>query len=199
MKYEEEIKPNATDVEIDWQTSLERHTEKCKHAELHAKTQLLLSVLCRSFAEPQQSCVFMFAGIFTRNFSACKSISRSGCYMLSQNPLRSWAKLSEVIWLNHEQKLNVSDNIAVYVKFYRLPQSQKKEKNNQFKALREKELSTSSYNSPLIFILVPKKSTDGKPKWRMCVDYRMLNRKLIPDKFPLSRIEEILDGLGRAK
>jgi len=59
------------------------------------------------------------------------------------------------------------------------------------------ELSTSNYNSPLI--IVPKKSTDGKPKWRLCVDFRLLNKKLIPDKHPLPRIDEILDGLGRAR
>lgn len=33
----------------------------------------------------------------------------------------------------------------------------------------------------------------------MCIDYRKLNKKIIPDKFPLPRIEEILEGLGRAK
>lgn len=33
----------------------------------------------------------------------------------------------------------------------------------------------------------------------MCMDFRMLNRKLLPDKFPLPRIDEILDNLGRAK
>lgn len=59
------------------------------------------------------------------------------------------------------------------------------------------EMSRSNYNSPLI--IVPKKSVDGSKKWRMCVDYRLLNRQLIPDKFPLPRIDEILDGLGRAK
>lgn len=33
----------------------------------------------------------------------------------------------------------------------------------------------------------------------MCVDYRMLNKSLIADKFPLPRIDDILDSLGRAK
>lgn len=57
-------------------------------------------------------------------------------------------------------------------------------------------MSTSNYNSPLR--IVPKKSTNGIKKWRMCVDFKLLNRKLIPDKFPLPRIDEILDSLGRA-
>lgn len=77
---------------------------------------------------------------------------------------------------------------------------QKAEINEQVKKLLKNdliEICTSNYNSPLI--VVPKKSTDGKRKWRMCVDYRALNRKLIPDKFPLPRIDEILDGLGNAK
>lgn len=32
----------------------------------------------------------------------------------------------------------------------------------------------------------------------MCIDYRLLNEKLVVDKFPLPRIDDILDGLGRA-
>lgn len=38
-------------------------------------------------------------------------------------------------------------------------------------------------------MLVPKKSTNGIKKWRMFIDYRKLNSKLIPDKHPLPRIE----------
>lgn len=33
----------------------------------------------------------------------------------------------------------------------------------------------------------------------MCVDFRTINRKLVADKFPLPRIDDILDNLGRAK
>lgn len=99
----------------------------------------------------------------------------------------------------YSQKLNFKDDTPVFVKNYRLPQSQKEEISKQVKSLLEKDLienSTSSFNSPII--LVPKKSSDNKKKWR-CIDYRMLNGKLIPDKFPLPRIEKILDNLGRAK
>lgn len=100
----------------------------------------------------------------------------------------------------YQQELNVQDNFPVYNKNYRLPQSQKIEINDQVQKLLKNdliEICTSNYNSPLI--VVPKKSIDGNRKWRMCVDYRALNRKLIPDKFPLPRIDEILDGLGNAK
>ncbi|XP_067622234.1 retrovirus-related Pol polyprotein from transposon 412 isoform X2 [Eurosta solidaginis] len=33
----------------------------------------------------------------------------------------------------------------------------------------------------------------------MCVDFRAVNKKLIADKFPLARVDDILDNLGRAK
>lgn len=32
----------------------------------------------------------------------------------------------------------------------------------------------------------------------MCLDYRAVNKKLVADKFPLPRIDDILDNLGRA-
>lgn len=100
----------------------------------------------------------------------------------------------------YEQELLLNNNAPVYTKNYRLPYAQKTEINNQVKTLLENdliELSNSPYNSPII--IVPKKSTDGKPKYRMCIDYRRLNKNIIADKFPLPRIEVILEGLGRAK
>lgn len=98
----------------------------------------------------------------------------------------------------YKQKLTLSDESAVYVKNYRYPHSQKDEINNQVSDMLKNKIiepSTSNYNSPII--LVPKKAVDGHKKYRLCIDFRQLNKKLIPDKFPLPRIDEILDSLGR--
>jgi len=47
---------------------------------------------------------------------------------------------------------------------------------------------------------VPKRAgPDGKPKWRMVVDFRKLNEKTIGDAHPLPDITEILDQLGQSK
>lgn len=58
----------------------------------------------------------------------------------------------------HRQKLSLKDNQPVFVKNYRLPQSQKEEIHQQVRKLLDDELiemSTSNFNSPLI--VVPKK------------------------------------------
>lgn len=100
----------------------------------------------------------------------------------------------------YEQKIRITDDNPIYTKNYRLAHGQKEEINKQVNKLLENNLiepSLSPYNSPII--LVPKKSTNNEKKWRLCIDYRKVNAKLVPDKFPLPRIDVILDGLGNAK
>lgn len=100
----------------------------------------------------------------------------------------------------YEQKLRLKDDTPVFSKNYRLPETQRQEINAQVEKLLKNDLienSVSHYNSPVI--LVPKKCSTKEKKWRMCIDYRLLNKKLIPDKYPLPRIDDILDELGKAK
>lgn len=100
----------------------------------------------------------------------------------------------------YEQKIRTNDENPVYTRNYRTLQGQKEEIDTQVNKLMRNDLiepSLSPYNSPII--LVPKKSQNNGRKWRLCIDYRRVKQKLIPDKFPLPRIDVILDGLGKAK
>lgn len=100
----------------------------------------------------------------------------------------------------YEQNIQLENKKGVYIKNYRTPEIQKAEINAQVGRMLKEGIiqhSTSPYNSPIL--LVPKKSSLDEKKWRLVVDFRQLNKQIIPDKFPLPRIDEILDHLGRAK
>lgn len=102
----------------------------------------------------------------------------------------------------YRQRIRLSDNDPVYIKNYRIPHAHKAGINEQVKKLVSDGLvepSISEYNSPLL--LVPKKTLPNstQKRWRLVVDYRQINKKVLADKFPLPRIEDILDQLGRAK
>ena len=91
--------------------------------------------------------------------------------------------------------------VPVFRKPYRLPFSQKSEIKKQVQKMIDDGLveeSTSEWSSPVL--LVPKKqSSDGTKNYRLVLDYRLLNKELIVDRFPLPNIENILDSLGGAK
>ncbi len=50
--------------------------------------------------------------------------------------------------------------------------------------------SHSPYSSPIVCV----RKKDGS--LRLCIDYRDLNRKTVPDRQPIPRVQDILDGLG---
>ena len=49
--------------------------------------------------------------------------------------------------------------------------------------------STSAYASPMVCA----RKKDGS--LRLCIDFRRLNAKIIPDRQPIPRVQDILDGL----
>jgi len=59
------------------------------------------------------------------------------------------------------------------------------------------EESFSPWNSPAL--LVPKKSLDGRPKYRFCVDFRALNAVTQFDNYPLPILGEAVARLHGSK
>ncbi|GJX89120.1 reverse transcriptase [Tanacetum coccineum] len=79
---------------------------------------------------------------------------------------------------------------------YRHPPNQKEVVELMVKELMDSGVirdSTSSFSSPIVLV----KKKDGS--WRMCVDYRKLNKYTVKDNFPIPVIEELLDELNGAK
>jgi hypothetical protein len=89
----------------------------------------------------------------------------------------------------------VSDDIPVKQPYRKLPFSQFEEVKEHIEELLRKGIireSTSPYASPIV--LVRKKDNS----LRMCVDYRLLNKKTKKDAYPLPRIDETFDALRGA-
>ena len=79
---------------------------------------------------------------------------------------------------------------------YKLSPAEMDELKRQIETLLEQgwiRPTSSPYGSPILFM--PKK--DGK--WRMCIDYRALNRITVKNRYPLPKVEELMDRLHGAR
>lgn len=102
----------------------------------------------------------------------------------------------------YEQRIRLTDDSPVYIKNYRTPYSDKAEIDRQVEKMINDDIlepSFSEYNNPIL--LVPKKPLPGttEKRWRLVTDFRQLNKRMTSDKYPLPRIDEILDKMGNAK
>ncbi|GJU40989.1 hypothetical protein Tco_1193946 [Tanacetum coccineum] len=75
---------------------------------------------------------------------------------------------------------------------YRLAPSEMKELSEQLKELSDKGFirpSSSPWGAPVLFV----KKKDGS--FRMCIDYRELNKLTVKNHYPLPRIDDLFDQL----
>lgn len=95
--------------------------------------------------------------------------------------------------------IRTTDEEPIYCKNFKYPYKLKSEIKNQVRKLLDNKIirpSISPYSSP-VWIVPKKVDASRKRKWRMVIDFRKLNSKTVEDKYPLPRIEEILENLGK--
>ena len=92
--------------------------------------------------------------------------------------------------------INTGDSPPIKAHPYRVTQKESEEMEkeiNQYLELGLIRESQSPWSSPVLMVRKP----DGSI--RFCIDYRKLNSVTIKDSYPMPRIDELLDVLGRAK
>ncbi|UYV75023.1 hypothetical protein LAZ67_12002130 [Cordylochernes scorpioides] len=92
------------------------------------------------------------------------------------------------------------DNIPIAQKPYRTSFYNNAEIQKQITELLKYDIirpSSSPYSSPAL--LVNKKSDTPNHPTRLCIDYRKLNQKTVPEHTPIPLIEQIIDRLSQSK
>ena len=95
-----------------------------------------------------------------------------------------------------QMPIHVVDQVPVNASYQKIPPHLYREVKNYIEDLRTNgwiRESYSAYSSPIVCV----RKKNGE--MRMCVDYRKLNAKTIPDSQPIPRINDILDSLGGAQ
>ena len=90
-------------------------------------------------------------------------------------------------------KIDLVDGVPVSEAYRKIPKHLYVEVKNHINNLLANgwiKQSHSAYSSPMVCV----RKKDGG--LRLCIDFRKLNRKTIPDKQPIPRIQDILDDLG---
>nr|GEX20581.1 putative mitochondrial protein [Tanacetum cinerariifolium] len=95
---------------------------------------------------------------------------------------------------SHDHQIPLMANTPpINVRPYRHPPNQKDAIESMVKELMDSGViraSQSPFSSPIVMV----KKKDGT--WRMCIDYRQLNKRTVNDKFPIPVIEELIDELN---
>lgn len=95
-----------------------------------------------------------------------------------------------------QMSIELNDQVPVHSSYMAVPKPLLQEVKDYVNNLLNKQWirkSTSQYTSPVVCV----RKKDGT--LRLCVDYRRLNAKTIPNQHPIPRVQDALDSLGDSK
>ena len=98
-----------------------------------------------------------------------------------------------------EHEIPIGDAQPIRKPLYRTPYALREEMQRQVQKMLERNIRKNSSPWVAPAILVPKKISDGKPKFRFCVDFRALNAVTKFDPYPLPRFDETNSTLFGSK
>lgn len=110
--------------------------------------------------------------------------------------IKNYSETNKIIDTDIKMTIILKDEEPVYQKARRLSQTEKDIVNAQISEWRDQEIVRPS-NSDFASLVVLLKKKDGSH--RLCVDYWLLNKKIIKDRYPLPLIKDQLNQLQNAK
>ena len=107
-------------------------------------------------------------------------------------------ELGTVSHVEHEITIQPGARI-VRQRPYRLAQDKQIELDRQIDEMLKNDIierSESEWSSPAILVRKKDLTPGGKPRWRVCIDYRALNKITVPTFFPIPNFQDLADNIA---
>lgn len=95
-----------------------------------------------------------------------------------------------------EHYIVTSPGVKVKLRPYRIPEAKRADIKREIELMKQLDVieeSTSPWSSPIVMVAKPNGT------WRFCNDFRQLNKISKFDAYPMPRVDEIIEKLGKAQ
>lgn len=144
-------------------------------------------VLTVHASEINKTPVNMGAELSLEQMNEVKELVKRNQDVFSQLPGRTTATQHEII---------TPPGVRVKVRPYRIPEAKLIDVHQEIETMLKLDIieeSTSPWNSPIVMVAKPNGT------WRFCNDFRQLNNVSKFDAYPMPRVDELIERLGKAK